>query len=98
MSLQHRLPHRLELAVKAAIKENSTIGKIDEALSALTNYYGTYKRKARLRQCAVKGVLDIYELHSVFKQRWVSLDFVAVGAIVKSWRLLVTDLQRVGDL
>ena len=43
--------HRLELAIKAAIKENPKINTIDDIITILTKFYNSrsYKRKPHLR-------------------------------------------------
>ena len=68
--------------------------KIDEAIAALTKFYGSYKRRARLRQLAKVRNMDLNELHNVFRERWVFSDFAAVKAIIKSWPVFILDLQK----
>ena len=89
------MPHRLELAIKAALKAVPEMNKFDETITAVTNFYNSrsYKRKAHLRQLALEENLDLYELHYAFRERWVMSDYTSVKALIKSWPLLVKDLE-----
>ena len=55
-------PHRLELAIKAAIKQNPEINIIVELITILTKLYNSrsYKRKAHLRADALKENFYLY--------------------------------------
>ena len=89
--------HRLELAIKAAIKENPNINTIDDIITILTKFYNSrsYKRKAHLRAHALRENLDLYELHYAFRERWVMSDYTAVKAVVKGWQLFVSNLADI---
>jgi hypothetical protein len=90
------MPHRMELAVKEAVKNHEVIAKIDEGITALTAYYTrSYKRKARLRQLAFTENIGLYELHFAFRQRWIFSDYSAVKAVVRGWKIFVQDLQSI---
>ena len=54
------MPHRLELAVKVALKENIDMTKIDEATAALAKFYGSYTRRARLHSEPNKHFLLLF--------------------------------------
>ena len=56
------MPHRLELAVKATLKEMPDMLKVDDTISSLINFYGSYNRRAHLRQQANKKELKLLEV------------------------------------
>ena len=89
------MPHRLQLTVKATLKEMPDILKVDDTISSLINSYGSYKRRAHLHQQASKKELKLFELHNIFRQRWIFSDYSAVKAIIGSWKLFVTDLKDI---
>lgn len=91
------MPHRLELAIKAALKANPGMYIVDEAITALTNFYNSrsYKRKAHLRNHAMAENLDLYELHFAFRERWIMSDYTAIRAVIKGWALFVSDLEQI---
>jgi hypothetical protein len=91
------MPHRLELAIKAALKANPTILLVDETITTLTKFYNSksYKRKAHLRERAITTQKDLYELHYAFKERWVMSDFTSVRAVLKNWDLFNLDLEQI---
>ena len=91
------MPHRLELAIKAALKENPNMNTVDEGTTALNNFYNSrsYKRKAHLRQHAIVENLDLYELHYAFRERWIMSDYTAIRAVIKGWALFVSDLESI---
>lgn len=91
------MSHRLELSIKAAIKANPDMSKIDDTITELTNFYNSksYKRKAHLRSHAIQENVDLYELHFAFRERWVMSDFTAVRAVLFGWKLFVSDLESI---
>ena len=91
------MPHRLELAIKAAIRENPGMKRFDGIVTELTNFYNSksYKRKAHLRSTAIKENVNLYELHYAFKERWIMSDFTAVRAVLKGWKVFISDLKSI---
>ena len=79
------------------MKANSDIGKIDDTITELTNFYNSksYKRKVYLKSHAIKQNVDLYELHFAFRERCVMSDFTAVKAVLFEWKLLVSDLESI---
>ena len=91
------MPHRLDLATKAALKENPEINTIDDIITILTKFYNSrsYKIKAHLRAHALRENSGLCELHYAFRERWVMSDYTAVEAVVKGWQLFVSDLTDI---
>jgi hypothetical protein len=91
------MPHRIELAVKAALKANPFMNIFDDTITGVVNFYNSrsYKRKAHLRNHAIAANLDLYELHYAFRERWVMSDYTSLQSIIKSWELLVLDLESI---
>ena len=85
----HCLAHRLELAVKDALKEVAGTNQFETFISKLYSLYNQSTRNARLlREAAAELDMEIQKIGQIFTIRWVASSFRTVKAVWKDFPAL----------
>ncbi|XP_060788818.1 E3 SUMO-protein ligase KIAA1586-like [Neoarius graeffei] len=85
----HCLAHRLELAVKDALKEVGGTNQFEIFISKLDSLYNQSTRNAKLlREAAAELDTEIVKIGQIFTIRWVASSFRTVKAVWKDFPAL----------
>ena len=91
------LAHRLQSAVGMALRERIYFQMIDKKCNELYLFYNNqgHKRKQHIRKLAAEMNEELLELIQIYKIRWISSKNLAVTKILRSWKVLVKDLEAI---
>ena len=94
----HCLAHRLELAVKDAVKEVAGTNQFEFFISKLYSLYNQSHRNARLlREPAAELDVEILKIGKIFTIRWVASSFKTVKAVWKDFPALALHFKTASE-
>ncbi|XP_056091376.1 E3 SUMO-protein ligase KIAA1586-like [Rhinichthys klamathensis goyatoka] len=94
----HCLAHRLELAVKDALKEVAGTNQFEFFISKLYSLYNQSTRNARLlREAAAELNVEILKIGQIFTIRWVASSFKTVKAVWKDFPALALHFKTASE-
>jgi len=91
--------HRLELAVHDAVSTTNKVTQLRMFIDTLYWYYSRSPPKnCRLLQSASESLcVELHKVGKIFDVRWLASSYVSVGAVLKSARALVCQLENASN-
>lgn len=94
----HCMAHRLELAVKDALKQAPGTNQFEIFISKLYSLYNQSTRNARLlREAAAELDIQILRIGQIFTIRWVASSFETVKAVWKDFPALALHFKTASE-
>lgn len=93
----HCMAHRIHLAIEKSYASIAYFTSFDSFINKLFQFYNwnSSKKKAHLKETALKFNMKFYELNYIYRTRWISSELQSITNLKRVWPLLKKDLYLI---